>query len=56
MSSFKAIANQGNHMVLTEPRAYSESQQIAEHLKSRKAVVINLKELLLSKQKELLTL
>ena len=30
-------------MVLTEPRAYSESQQIAEHLKSRKAVVINLK-------------
>lgn len=33
----------GNKMVLLEPRAYSESQQIADHLKSRNSVVVNLK-------------
>ena len=32
-----------NKMVLLEPRAYSESQQIADYLKSRSAVVVNLK-------------
>lgn len=30
-------------MVLVEPRAYSESQQIADYLKSRMSVVVNLK-------------
>ena len=30
-------------MVLFEPRAYSESQQIADYLKNRSAVVVNLK-------------
>ena len=30
-------------MILLEPRAYSESQQIADHLKKRNAVVVNLK-------------
>ena len=30
-------------MMLLEPRAYSESQQIADYLKSRNAVVVNLK-------------
>ena len=30
-------------MVLLEPRAYSESQQIADHLKQRNSVVVNLK-------------
>ena len=36
--------NDGNSkMVLLEPRAYSESQQIADHLKSRNTVVVNLK-------------
>ena len=30
-------------MVLFEPRAYSESQQIADYLKKRNAVVVNLK-------------
>ncbi len=30
-------------MMLLEPRAYSESQQIADYLKSRSAVVVNLK-------------
>ena len=30
-------------MILVEPRAYSESQQIADHLKRRNSVVVNLK-------------
>ena len=33
----------GNKMILLEPRAYSESQQIADHLKNRDTVVVNLK-------------
>ena len=33
----------GNKMILLEPRAYSESQQIADYLKSRNSVVVNLK-------------
>ena len=32
-----------NKMILLEPRAYSESQQIADFLKSRNTVVVNLK-------------
>lgn len=32
-----------NQMILVEPRAYSESQTIADHLKSRNTVVVNLK-------------
>ena len=32
-----------NRMILLEPRAYSESQQIADYLKNRSAVVVNLK-------------
>ncbi len=30
-------------MILLEPRAYSESQQIADHLKRRNTVVVNMK-------------
>ncbi len=33
----------GSKMLLLEPRAYSESQQIADYLKGRNAVVVNLK-------------
>lgn len=33
----------GSKMILVEPRAYSESQQIADHLKRRNSVVVNLK-------------
>lgn len=33
----------GSKMMLLEPRAYSESQQIADYLKGRNAVVVNLK-------------
>ena len=36
--------NDGNNkMILLEPRAYSESQQIADYLKKRNTVVVNLK-------------
>ncbi len=33
----------GSKMILIEPRAYSESQTIADHLKKRNSVVVNLK-------------
>lgn len=33
----------GAKMILLEPRAFSESQQIADHLKKRNTVVINLR-------------
>ena len=33
----------GNKVILAEPRAYSESQQIADHLKNRNSVLVNLK-------------
>ena len=35
--------NGGTKMILMEPRAYSESQQIVDHLKNRNTVVVNLK-------------
>ena len=41
--SVKDIDKTGNKMILLEPRAYSESQQIADHLKNRNSVVVNLK-------------
>lgn len=34
---------EGTKLILLEPRAYSESQQIADHLKNRHTVVVNLK-------------
>ncbi len=37
------IDSSGGKMILLEPRAYSESQQIADHLKKRNSVVVNLK-------------
>lgn len=33
----------GSKMILLEPRAYSESQQIVDYIKSRSVVVVNLK-------------
>ena len=39
----KSSSKSGNKMILVEPRAYSESQQIADHLKRRNSVVVNLK-------------
>lgn len=35
--------NTANKMILLEPRAYSEAQQIADYLKSNSSVVVNLK-------------
>lgn len=35
-------ANKDSQLVLFEPRAYRESQEIANHLKQKKAAVINL--------------
>lgn len=39
----KEAVDAGNKMILLEPRAFSESQQIADHLKKRNTVVVNLK-------------
>ncbi len=39
----KSVSKAGSKMVLVEPRAYSESQTIADHLKGRNSVVVNLK-------------
>lgn len=36
-------ASGNGKMILLEPRAYSESQQIADHLKKRNTVVVNMK-------------
>ena len=38
-----ALEDGNSKMILLEPRAYSESQQIADHLKKRNTVVVNLK-------------
>ena len=41
--ALKELSGDGNKMILFEPRAYSESQQIADYLKSSNAVIVNLK-------------
>lgn len=41
--ALKEADKDGSKMVLIEPRANSESQQIADHLKNRNSVVVNLK-------------
>ncbi len=41
--ALKEADKSGNKMILIEPRANSESQQIADHLKNRNSVVVNLK-------------
>lgn len=37
------VTNKDGKMILLEPRAYSESQQIADHLKKKNTVVVNMK-------------
>ena len=39
----KVTIPNGGKMILLEPRSYSESQQIADHLKKRNTVVVNMK-------------
>lgn len=41
-SSVSSVNGNGK-MILLEPRAFSESQQIADHLKKRNTVVVNMK-------------
>ena len=41
--ALKEMGADGNKMSLFEPRAYSESQQIADYLKASNAVIVNLK-------------
>lgn len=41
--ALKEADKTGSKMILLEPRAFSEAQQIADHLKSRNSVVVNLK-------------
>lgn len=45
LSAEEAMENNegGSKMILLEPRAYSESQQIVDYLKNRNTVVVNLK-------------
>lgn len=41
--AIKEADKSGNKMILLEPRAFSEAQQIADYLKNRNSVVVNLK-------------
>ena len=41
--ALRSASGEGSKLILLEPRAYSESQQIADHLKNRHTVVVNLK-------------
>ena len=41
-------------MILVEPRAYSESQQIADHLKNKNSVVVNCKRVTSEQSKRIL--
>jgi cell division inhibitor SepF len=41
--SLKEAEKNGNKMILMEPRSFSETQAIADHLKKRNSVVVNLK-------------
>ncbi len=41
--TLKQTTGSGNKMILLEPRAFSEAQTIADYLKSRNTVVVNLK-------------
>ncbi|NLM62914.1 MAG: cell division protein SepF [Mollicutes bacterium] len=43
LTAEEALSENGSKMILLEPRAYSEAQQIVDYLKSRNTVVVNLK-------------
>lgn len=38
-----SVSSGNGKMILVEPRAFSESQQIADHLKKRNTVLVNMK-------------
>ena len=52
--ALKEADKTGNKMILLEPRAYSESQQIADHLKNRNSVVVNLKRVTTAQAKRII--
>ena len=41
--SNSSVSGSNGKMILLEPRAFSESQQIADHLKKKNTVVVNMK-------------
>ena len=43
IKSSEIVEEGGSKMILLEPRAYSEAQQIEDHMKKRNTVVVNLK-------------
>lgn len=52
--TFKETSSGGSKMVLLEPRAFSEAQQIADYLRARSAVVVNLKRVTPDKAKRII--
>ena len=50
----EARSGSSNKMILVEPRAYSESQAIADHLKARKKVVVNFKRVTADQQRRII--
>lgn len=42
LTAEEALKENGSKMILLEPRAYSEAQQIADYLRARNTVVVNL--------------
>lgn len=50
----KNMKDAGSQMVLVEPRAYSESQTIADHLKAKNTVVVNLKRVTAAQAKRII--
>lgn len=40
--SLQSVPKNSSKMVLFEPRSYSEAQEIADHLKNRRSIVVNL--------------
>ena len=47
-------SNKSGKMILVEPRAYSESQEIADHLKARNSVVVNFKKVTTDQAKRII--
>ncbi len=52
-NGFKESTDGGTKMILLEPRAFSEAQQIADYLKARNTVVVNMKRVTPEKAKRI---
>ena len=50
----EAKSGASNKMILVEPRAYSESQAIADHLKARNSVLVNFKRVTAEQQRRII--